>query len=72
MDKWTLVEDALPTDGEIVLCWCEFFKFGSRETYRMSRVGYVQYDGWHGDVRSGILKRVIAWMPLPKPPEGFE
>lgn len=73
MDKWTLVEDALPTDGEDVLCWYEYFRFGSyNRLYRTFGIGY-QYNGnWGGEVSNGRLARVLAWMPLPEPPEGFE
>lgn len=71
-DRWVLIEDALPPDGVTVLCWGGYFPFGSYERkYRVS-TGY-QYNGiWNGDVRTKICADVIAWMPLPEPPEGFE
>lgn len=73
MNKWTLVEDALPTDGEAVLCWYEYFRFGSyNQLYRTFGIGY-QYNGnWGGEVSNGRLVRVLAWRPLPDPSEGFE
>lgn len=73
MDKWTLVEDALPPDGENVLCWYEYFRFGSyNRLYRTFGIGY-QYNGnWGGEVSNGRLTRVLAWRPLPDPPKELE
>lgn len=73
MDKWTLVEDALPPNGENVLCWYEYFRFGSyNRLYRTFGIGY-QYNGnWGGEVSTGRLARVLAWMPLPDPPKKLE
>lgn len=70
MSEWISVEERLPPNGEDVLCWYEYFRYGSYncmfETYG---IGY-QYNGhWGGEVANGTRARVIAWMPLPKPPE---
>lgn len=71
-DRWVLIEDGLPPEGVTVLCWGGYFPFGSYERkYRVS-TGY-QYNGtWNGDVRTKICADVIAWMPLPEPPEWFK
>ena len=28
MSEWVKAEDKLPTEGELVLCWYEYFRFG--------------------------------------------
>lgn len=68
--SWTRADEALPPDGEDVLCWYEYFRFG--EYYRMYQtfgIGY-QYNGmWGGEVAQGQKARVLAWIPLPEPPK---
>ena len=66
-DGWIPVEERLPEEGEKVLAWCEYFRYGEYnrmyETYGIS----WQYDGyWSGDV-SGTKAKCIAWRPLPEP-----
>lgn len=66
-DGWIPVDDRLPEEGEKVLVWYEYFRYGEYnrmyETYGIS----WQYDGyWSGDV-SGIKAKCIAWRPLPEP-----
>ena len=73
MSEWISVEERLPPNGEDVLCWYEYFRYGSYncifETYG---IGY-QYNGhWSGEVANGTRARVIAWMQLPKPPKKEE
>ena len=65
-DGWIPVEKALPEEGEEVLVWYEYFRYGDYncvfETYG---IGY-QYDGhWSGDV-NGRKARCISWQPLPE------
>ena len=69
MNKWISVKDQLPENGEDVLCWYEYFRYGDyncmHQTYG---IGYC-YDGhWGGEVSTGTRCRVIAWQPLPEPP----
>lgn len=64
---WIPVEDRLPEEGEKVLVWYEYFRYGEYnrmyETYGIS----WQYDGyWSGDV-SGTNAKCLAWRPLPEP-----
>ena len=33
-------------------------------------IGHCYNKMWFGEVANGIRARVIAWMPLPKPPKG--
>lgn len=71
MPKWTKVEDGLPENGVNVLCWYEYFRYGSyNRMFRTYGIGY-QYNGnWAGDAASGHKARVLAWMPFPDPPKG--
>lgn len=66
-DGWIPVERGLPEEGEKVLVWYEYFRYGEYnrmyETYGIS----YQYDGyWSGDV-SGTKAKCIAWRHLPEP-----
>lgn len=69
--EWTSVKDGLPPDGDDVLCYYEYFRYG--EYNRMVRaygIGY-QYNGyWGGEVANGHNTRVLAWMSLPDKPKG--
>ena len=63
----------VPEEGEEVLVWYEYLRYGEHGCmYQTYGIGY-QYDGtWCGSV-SGEKARCIAWMPLPdpfEPPEG--
>ena len=64
--RWISVEERLPAEGETVLVWYEYFRYGKRNRmYQTYGIGY-QIDGnWGGDV-SGVNARCIAWMPLPE------
>lgn len=67
--EWTKPEDGLPEDGVDVLCWYEYFRYGSyNRMFRTYGIGF-QYNGnWTGESSFGHKARVLAWMPLPKPP----
>lgn len=70
MDNWIPVEEQLPEEGQKVLVWYEYFRYGEYncmfETYG---IGW-QFDGhWSGDV-SGTKARCIAWRPLPEQYKG--
>ena len=63
---WIPADERLPEEGEKVLVWYEYFRYGEYnrmyETYGIS----WQYDGyWSGDV-SGTKAKCIAWQPLPE------
>lgn len=65
--SWVLADEQLPEEGEKVLVWYEYFRYGDyNRMYETYGIGY-QYDGnWSGDV-SGTKARCIAWRPLPEP-----
>lgn len=69
--QWISVKDRLPEDGEHVLIWYEYFRYGSyNRMYKTYEIAY-QYDGfWSGVNPLGQKSRVFAWMPLPEPPKG--
>lgn len=70
--QWISVKDRLPEDGEHVLIWYEYFRYGSyNRIFKTHEIAY-QYGGhWTGASDSlGVDARVFAWMPLPEPPKG--
>lgn len=72
---WVLTDEKLPPDGQDVLCWYEYFRFGAfNRMYQTFGVGYQFNGNWGGEVVQGQKAKVLAWMPLPKPPkmEGYE
>lgn len=71
---WIMCSERLPeNDMEEVLVWFEYFRYGEYNClYRTIGTSHTYRGGWSGFVNgtSGWRHlRVIAWMPLPKPPE---
>lgn len=70
MTEWTKVEDGLPEQFEEVLCWYEYFRYGNYNCmYRTYGIGYQISGRWGGEASNGTKARVLAWMPLPDPPQ---
>lgn len=69
-NNWIPVSVRLPEDGEKVIVWYEYFRYGEYNCmFQTYGIGW-QYDGhWSGDV-SGTRARCIAWQPLPEPYKG--
>ena len=67
---WVLTDEKLPPEGQDVLCWYEYFRFGSyNRMFQTYGIGY-QYNGmWGGEVAQGQKARVLAWIPLPETPK---
>lgn len=69
-EKWVPVTERLPEDGDVVLCWYEYFRFGEyNRMYQTYGIGYYIDGMWGGDVSNGQNIKVLAWMPLPDGPE---
>lgn len=69
VSKWISVDEALPENGNEVLVWYEYFRYGEYncmyQTYGLGR--YIQeYSMWS---LNGIKVKVLYWQPLPEPPE---
>ena len=68
--RWIPVEERLPEDGDVVLCWYKYFRFGEyNRMYQTYGIGYYINGMWGGDVSNGRNIKVLAWMPLPEGPE---
>ena len=69
--QWISVKDRLPENGEYVLCWYEYFRYGDfNAMFAAYGIGYCYNGHWGGEVANGTKARVLAWMPLPEPPKG--
>lgn len=67
---WVLTDEKLPPNGQDVLCWYEYFRFGAfNRMYQTFGIGYQFNGNWGGEVVQGQKAKVLAWMPLPKPPK---
>lgn len=68
--QWIDVEDELPPNGEDVLCWYEYYRYGQYNCmYQTYGIGF-QYNGnWGGEVAQGHKAKVLFWMLLPKLPK---
>lgn len=62
--------DRLPENFRKVLCWGEYFRYGDfNAMFADYAIGYQINGSWGGEVANGTKARVLAWMPLPKPPK---
>ena len=68
--RWISAEERLPGNGEKVLCWYEYFRYGEyNRMYQTFDIGYQFGGSWGGEVARGQRAKVLAWIPLPKPPK---
>ena len=70
LPRWIPVTERLPGNGVKVLCWYEYFRYGEyNRMYQTFGIGYQFGGSWGGEVAQGQKAKVLAWMPLPEPPE---
>lgn len=59
---WTLANEALPPNGENVLCWYEYFRYGEyNRMYQTFGIGYQFNGNWGGEVAQGQKAKVLAF-----------
>lgn len=67
---WVFTDEKLPPEGQDVLCWYEYFRYGAfSRMYQTYGIGFQINGIWGGEVANGRFARVLAWMPLPEPPK---
>ena len=68
--RWIPCSERLPEDGQDVLCWYQYFRYGNyNRLWQTYGIGF-QYNGnWGGEVSTGRDTKVLFWIPLPKPPK---
>ena len=63
--KWISVEERLPENGNDVLCWYEYYRYGDyNRMYQTYGIGCCWDGTWCGDVSIGSRAKVLYWMPL--------
>lgn len=68
--RWIPANEELPPEGVDVLCWYEYFRYGLyNRMYQTFGIGHQFNGNWGGEVARGRDTKVLAWMPLPEPPE---
>lgn len=68
--RWIPCSERLPEEGQYVLCWYQYFRYGKyNRLWQTYGIGF-QYNGnWGGEVSTGRDTKVLFWMPMPEPPE---
>ena len=74
--EWIPVGERLPEEMQKVLVWFEYYRYGNYNCmYQTYGFGYI-YDGKWSSFINGETgwqdARIIAWMPLPEPPEAYK
>lgn len=67
--RWIPVSERLPEDLQQVLVWYEYWHWKAEELKPEYGIGWRFRGLWCGDPGMVQKLRVIAWMPLPKPPK---
>ena len=62
-------EDPPKTEGVMVLCWYEFFRYGDyNRFYQTYGTGYIMDGKWCGDATQGDYAKVTYWTEIPELP----
>lgn len=71
--RWIPCDEELPENGKDVLCWYEYYRYGSyNRMVKTYGIGF-QFNGlWGGEVAQGKNARPLFWMPLPESPKKEE
>ncbi len=68
-DNWIPVSEKLPKEGDVVLAWHEYYRYGDyNRLYQTYGLAYVYQGGWYSVEASGIDYKVLYWQPLPPKP----
>lgn len=69
VQHWVFTDEKLPPAGQDVLCWYEYFRYGTfNRMYQTYGIGFQFNGNWGGEVANGKSAKVLAWMPLPESP----
>ena len=72
-NKWIKADEKLPQDGETVLVWFEYFRYGDYncpfQMYGLSHTFRGEWSGIVNDTTGWKDLKIIAWQPLPEPPQ---
>ena len=69
-NTWIPCSERLPEDGQDVLCWYQYFRYGNyNRLWQTYGIGFQYNENWGGEVSTGRDTKVLSWMPLPEPPE---
>lgn len=70
---WHDAQNDPPKENGEYLCYYEYFRYGNyNRMYRTMDRGQFFNGNWGGEPTHGTRTKVLAWMPLPKPPEDTE
>lgn len=68
--RWIPCDEKLPENGEAVLCWYEYYRYGSyNRMFKTHGIGFQFNGNWGGEVAQGKNAKPLFWMPLPDPPK---
>lgn len=74
VQEWRPVSELPKRNGEIVLVYYEYFRYGEyNRLFRTIGLGYALDGEWSRFINgeSGWHRlKILAWMPLPQPPKG--
>lgn len=67
---WYDAETALPSDGEPVICWCKYSRYGDCNRMFKTLVILNVWNGqWVGGAPNSDNSKVLYWCRIPEPPE---